>query len=99
MQGVGADLAPNTRKNNSAVLSAGRGRSVALDRTARDLAAGAVSPCTLVVRSVLGAQTVCACAEGVLLHNELESRLPGGTPSGRRDLGCVLGLADCPRRL
>lgn len=84
MQCVGAELAPNTRMNNLAVLSAGRGRSAALDQTARDLAAGAISPCTLVGRSASGAQTVCACAEGVLLHEELESRLPERTTLGEK---------------
>jgi hypothetical protein len=48
-------------------------------------------------RSVSRARTVCDGIEGLLLRSRLRSRLPGGTPSGRRDPRVCLGVGRPPK--
>jgi hypothetical protein len=59
--------------------------------------AGATPPLHTFGRSAPGARTVHDGAEGLLLHSRPRSCLPGGTPSGRRDLRVCLGVGRRPK--
>jgi hypothetical protein len=62
----------------------------------RDLGAEA-TPLRTSRRSVHGARTVRDGEEGCLLRSRPGSRLPGGTPSGRRDHRVCLGDGRPPK--
>jgi hypothetical protein len=59
--------------------------------------AGATPPLCTSGRSAPGAQTVRDGAEGLLPRSRPRSRLPGGTPSGRRDRRVCLGVGRPPK--
>jgi hypothetical protein len=58
----------------------------------RDLGARAAPSLRTSGRSVPRTQAVCDAAGGRLLRSGPRSRLPGGTPSGRRDPRLCLGV-------
>jgi hypothetical protein len=70
---------------------------VALDRTIRDLDAGAAPSLRTSGRSASGARTVRGRAESRLLRNKPRSHLPGGTPSERRYPRMCLGVDKPPK--
>jgi hypothetical protein len=57
----------------------------------RDLDAGATPSLHAFGLSMHGTQTIHDWRRGLLLHRKPRCRLPGGTPSERRDSRCVLG--------
>jgi hypothetical protein len=59
--------------------------------------AGATPPLRTSGRFAHVARTVCDGAEGLLLHSRPRSRLPEGTPSGRRDRRVCLGIDRPPK--
>jgi hypothetical protein len=59
--------------------------------------AGETPPLRTSGRSAPGARTVRDGIEGLLLHSRPRSRLPRGTPSGRRDRRVCLGIGRPPK--
>jgi hypothetical protein len=77
--------------NRLAVLSTAQGRTV------RDLGAGAAPSLCMSGWSAPEARTVRDGTEGRLLRRRPRSRLPGWTPSGRRDPRVCLGVGRPPK--
>jgi hypothetical protein len=88
--------APTTRKDRLEVLSTEARTVRGTGSDGPRPGAGATPPLLTSGRSAPGTRTVRDGVEG-LLRSRPRSRLPGGTPSGRRDHRVCLGIGRPPK--